>query len=177
MSAYLAASMVQQLGNTRTNKQLSIGDMGRISFASCLNLFHTNTMFKPCPFGIRPSMRFYYVKKISNDEYQYQFCYANTEVTPNTSGALKMSTSCDSIQTIKQAKVEAIHSDLVCYNVGEERLLIVYFYWPYNFDKSKLGFYMLKPKSAYKVLDDNIVGNFVYNLVITPKPGLFPIKK
>ncbi|MBQ7674714.1 MAG: hypothetical protein IJT36_09465, partial [Alphaproteobacteria bacterium] len=50
-SAYLAASMVQHISNTRTDKQLTVNDLARISYASCLNLFHTNTMFNPWPFS------------------------------------------------------------------------------------------------------------------------------
>ncbi|MBQ7673933.1 MAG: hypothetical protein IJT36_05345 [Alphaproteobacteria bacterium] len=44
--AYLAASIVQ-IANTRTDKQLTLNDLVRITYASCLNLFHTNTMFTP----------------------------------------------------------------------------------------------------------------------------------
>ena len=51
-SAYLAASMLQQLGNTRTDKQLTSSNLSRISYVSCLNFFHTNTMFKPWSLGI-----------------------------------------------------------------------------------------------------------------------------
>ncbi len=70
--------------------------------------------------------------------------------------------------TLKSEKVQSIHTDLTCDKDGEERFLICY-YRPQNFDKSKLGLFILNPNfSKY---------DFVYKLVITPKPELFPIRK
>ena len=179
-SAYLAASMLQQIGNTKINKQLTIHDVNRISYASCLNFFNTNTMFKPCPFGIRPGLRIYYVKRISDNEYRMQFCYANTEVTQNISEALNMSSMCGKIQTKTSGYIASIHTDLICNKNGDERVFIFYFYWPINFNKSKLGFLLLTPIPSYapdgSKVENMLTGNFVYGLVITPKPGLFPVK-
>ena len=44
-SAYLVASMIQQLSNTRSDKQLTSTDLAHIVYASCLNLFHSNSVF------------------------------------------------------------------------------------------------------------------------------------
>ena len=170
--------MIQQITNTRTNKQLTIDDLGRIAFVSCLNFFHTNSMFKPCPFGIRPSIRTYYVKRINKNEYQLQICYANTAVTDNTSAPLQMDKNCGKLTTQTLSQIQELHPDLSSDKNGDERVLIIYFYYPFYFDKSKLGLFLLYPKPAYlswTSSSDIILGNFVYNLVISPKPGLFPI--
>ena len=173
-SAYLAASLIQQLKNNSATKQLASDDMARIVYASCLNFFHTLTMFRPYPFGIYYLARFYYVKKISNGNYQYQHILITTGKGGNPHPVNAMSCSIGSVETKTPAQVEEIHQDLVCYNSGEERLFIKCWYnnpnaniYPYN--KSKLGLFLLEPKFG----ED---GNFVYQLVITPKPGLFPVK-
>ena len=56
-----------------------------------------------------------------------------------------------SVETKTSALIEEIHQDLVCYNSGEERLFIKYWYanpsvnlYPYN--KSKLGLFLIEPK-------------------------------
>ena len=72
------ASMLQQLGNTKTDKQLTINDLGRISYASCLNLFHTHSVFKDWPMGIYYCVVYYYVKRIDADNYTYQYLWIST---------------------------------------------------------------------------------------------------
>ena len=170
--------MIQQITNTRANKQLTANDLKHIAYASCLNLFHANTMFKPCPFGIRPGARIYYVKRVSENKYEYQFVNAHTEITlknkPFSTDGYR------SIETKTPSQLQELHPDLVCNKDGEERILIVYFYYPSNFDKFKLGFFLLSPKLTELLnmsFDNKIVGNFVSSLVITPKTGLFPVKK
>ena len=46
----------------------------------------------------------------------------------------------------------------------------------FNFSKNKLGFYLLTPDFGQPGNNYNTIG-FAYRLVITPKPGLFPIKE
>ena len=166
-SAYLAASMIQNLGNTRTDKQLTTSDLGRISLASSLNLFHTNAMFNPWPLGIYYVTDCKYVKKVNANSYQYQHSYGSfsSGISPQ-----KMNKKAMSIATRNEGEILAMHPDLICYNNGEERLLITISYRYGNFDKSKLGFLLMVPKnSSY---GSNLLQ---YKFVITPKPGLFPV--
>ena len=172
-SAYLAASMIQQITNTRTNKQLTIDDLARISYASCLNLFHTDAMFSPYPFGIHYIVRYFYVKRNNDNSY---LCYIYWTSTGNTNvkRALLdgMNRSCSSSGNRTKAQVQRYHPDLVCSNDGEERLLIICYYGATastNFSKSKLGLFLLDPNFGQD-------GNFSHQLVITLKPGLFPAK-
>ena len=164
-SAYLLASMVQQIKNSNSDKQITKADINRMVYASCLNLFHTNSMFKPYPFGIYYKTRFHYVKK-ENDNYKYCFWTSDTGNGGFSFNGGMYNSNLTST-TKSQSQVEAIHPDLVCYKDGEERLLIICFYGAVGFTKSKLGLFLLEPKFG-----DN--SNFVYKLVITPKPGLFP---
>ena len=165
-SAYLAASMVQQLGNTRTNKQLTHKDLARISYASCLNLFHTNSMFSPYPLGIYFAIDYDWVKKIEANKYQHKQCWGTTS---GTSPQNMSNSSGNAISTKTEEKIEAIHSDLVCNGIGEEKLLISCYYRKVggSFNKSKLGLFIMDPQfGAY---------DFKYKIIITPKPGLFPV--
>lgn len=173
--------MLQQLGNTSTDKQLSINDICRIAFASCLNLFHTNAMFKPYPFGIYYLTYFYYVKRISSNNYQYQAFWATTGNSGLNSNILtdRINKSAGNIVKQSQLQIEAIHPDLICQNDGEERLLIECWYNKATsvFSKSKLGLFILEPNfGTANIANRNGRGNFSYSLVITPKPGLFPVK-
>ena len=165
-SAYLAASMIQNLGNTRTDKQLTTSDIGRISLASCLNLFHTNAMFNPWPLGIYYVVDYRYVKRVDANSYQYQHSWASFAVgtTPKD-----MNNGVDSIYTKDAGQIQRTNLDLICYNNGEERLEIqVCYRYKKNFDKSKLGFLFMTPKA----INSNLLE---YKFVITPKPGLFPM--
>lgn len=174
MSAYLAASMVQQLGNSKSDKTLTKNDLARVTYASCLNFFHTNTMFNPWPFGIYYAVSYEWVKRINSNSYQFQHCYATTSASPSPLG---MNRNCDSVKTITQADVEAKNPDLVCDKDGDERVCIECCYRKYNksFNKNKLGFFILNPKT-FKGIDGMTNNLFTYQVVITPKPGLFPGK-
>ena len=172
-SAYLAASMIQQINNNKSDKQLTKSDMGRIAFASCLNLFHNLTMFRPYPLGIFFLARFYYVRRIDGNNYQYQHCY----VTTGRGGSVTMDAMnswFDATVIKNQNEIKSIHPNLICNRDGDERLLIKCWYdnpsqniYPYN--KSKLGLFLLNAKFGEN-------GNFSHTLVISPKPGLFPGK-
>ena len=179
-SAYLIASMVQHVTNTRTDKQLTLSDLARISYASSLNLFHTNAMFSPYPLGIYFLARYYYFKKNDNGNYQHQLCYVTTgrgrQITVLFDGMNKGIES----STKTPSAIEAIHPDLICDKVGEERLLIRCWYNAVGGRsetfKSQLGFHILKPSIG---VGGNFLGkkeSFIYELVITPKPGLFPVR-
>ena len=72
--------MLQQLKNTKTDKQLTKFDLANVSYSSCLNFFHTNSMFPPCPFGIYYALVCHYVKRINSNCYKYQLCYATTSI-------------------------------------------------------------------------------------------------
>ncbi|MBQ7673072.1 MAG: hypothetical protein IJT36_00865 [Alphaproteobacteria bacterium] len=167
--------MVQQLTNTRTNKQLTGSDLGRISYASCLNLFHNNTMFRPWPLGIYYIIVYQYVKRISSDNYTYQYVWTSTGNTSEVKTELLDGMNIDSQATLTktESQVRQLNSDLVCQKDGDERLWIQVYYATStltNFTKSKLELFVLEPKFGTN-------GNFIYNLIITPKPGLFPVPK
>ena len=174
--------MLQQISNNRTNKQITIKDIRNISYASCLNFFHTTTMFDQYPFGIYYVAHFYYVKRISSDSYQYQKSYGATDHSTSLENMKNIvAGSGDGVSTIRSAQVEAMHPDLICQNDDEERVLIDCNYGKVNwgseqFNKSKLGFFILNPSNV-KSVDGRTNNAFVYQLVITPKPGLFPVKK
>ena len=148
--------------------------MARIVYARFLNFFHTLTMFLPYPFGIYYLVHFCNVKKMSNGNYQYQHILITTGKGGKPHPVNAMFCSFGSVETKTSALIEEIHQDLVCYNSGEERLFIKYWYanpsvnlYPYN--KSKLGLFLIEPKFR----ED---GNFVFQILITQKLGLFPVK-
>lgn len=175
-SAYLAASMLQHITNNRSDKQLTKRDFANISYASCLNFFHTNTMFNPWPFGVYCVLACYWVKRVNSNNYKWQHCYGTTS-TKGTSPA-GMNQACRSIVTKSLSQIEAMHPDLVCSKDGEERVLIEIIYRnATGFDKKKLGFFFLEPKvSKPDIVGDPHPNSFIYYLVITPKPGLFPAR-
>lgn len=178
-SAYLAASIIQQVNNTKTDKQLTIKDLARITYASYLNFFHTNTMFNPWPFGIYFSMDYHFVKRINKDSYQYQLRY-DTSGTGNSPNNTNM--AIENMRTISLSLVKKLHPDLVCDKDGDEKLLLECCYKIMtNFSKTKLGFKILEPISTPpRHGPDSYWGGgvlFLYDLVIMPKPGLFPAKK
>ena len=170
--------MIQQLGNTRTDKQLTIDDFARITYASGLNFFHTDTMFSHA-FGIYYLMYFFYVKRDSENSYQFQSGYTTTSPKESENTLInRLNRFADKTATGKtKSYIESIHSDLVCEKDGEERVLLECFYHKYGFNKSKLGFFLLEPSwGIAERAKHNARGNFFYKLVIIPKPGLFPIK-
>ena len=79
-----------------------------------------------------------------------------------------------SVTTRTLAQVQAMCPDLVCDKDGDERLIVEAIYRNRNFNKSKLGFFLLEPKNNTKGTDGNNA-LFLYKLVIVPKPGLFPV--
>ena len=170
-SAYLAASMLQQLKNTKANKQLTKQDLAKITYASCLNLFHTNSMFYPWSLGILYRVNFYHVKREAQNNYNYFFCSIDTG-----NGGINfgngMYISPFVYRNYTQTQVEAIHADLICNKNGDERLLIECCYVQVGFFKSKLGFFIIEPKENKNL---NIL--MKYKLVIVPKPRLFSEKQ
>ena len=172
-SAYLATSMFQQITNIRSDKQLTSNDIARIAYASCLNFFHTNTMFYPWQFGIFYSIDFFWVKRENENKYQYQNGWGSLE-RGNSPLSIAKSGSNTTTKTLSQ--IVQLHPDLVCDNDGDERVLFVSAYrMKNNFNKSKLSFFMLNPKMIRdKFGRTEILIN--YMLVIVPKPGLFPIR-
>ena len=169
--------MIQQIGNTRAEKQITIDDFARMTYASCLNLFHTDTMFSH-KFGIYYIVYFFYVKRLSSNKYQYHSGYATTSKKLGVdllSGINRISNS--EIDTFSSTYIKSIHPDLICDQDGDERVLLECFYHDYGFNKSKLNLLLLEPKwGTASRTAHNDRGNFCYKLVITPKPGLFPIK-
>ena len=169
--------MVQQLGNTRNTKQLTKQDLNRITYASCLNLFHTNSMFYPWPLGIYYLARFHYVKRENGNSYKYYYWECSTGSNAQTVNEGMWSSANLNPVNKSSNEIKELHPDLISQNNGDERLLIICFYGCTKrtyFAKSKLGFFMLEPSWSNSKDGNNYYGNFVYKLVITPKPGLFP---
>ena len=164
--------MVQQLTNNRSDKRLTTKDLARITFASCLNLFHTNTMFNPWPFGIFFAIDYDWLKKLDGNNYQWNETWATTQqgTSPDTmyTGTSNTKVTLDRLITVYPA-LKSVQSELVCYNEGEEKLIISCYFRPKNFNKSKIGLFLINLVFGNK--------DFGYHLVITPKPGLFPIEK
>ena len=175
-SAYLAASMTQQISNTRSDKQLTAADLARITYACCLNFFHTNTMFNPWPFGISYSINFIYVKRLNSNSYQYQSSWGSTEsgVSP-----VNMGRYVGGIPTKKLSEIENVNTDLVCSRDGEEKLFLNCTYRRMlNFDKSKIGLFLLDPQMVKGGMHttNRYPDLLYYQIVISPKPGLFPAR-
>ena len=167
--------MVQHISNTRTDKQLTQNDLKRITYASCLNLFHTNTMFNPWPLGICVVIEFRYVKRINSDNYQFQSLWTAISLG-KTSGTVidRVDSSAGSVSIVTQSQIQSYHKDLVCEKDNDERLLITYYYRKKNYSKNKLGFFILDPRV---IPGRGWAGDlFTYNMVISLKPGLFPAK-
>ena len=169
----MAASMVQHVTNTRTDKQLTKKDLARIAYASCLNIFHTNSMFDPWPLGISFVIDFDWIKKIDRDKYEMRRAWGSTE-TGNSPGNMYNGIAAEieemtlSQLVKKHPEYKPLQSESFCYNNGDERLVISCYYRPKNFNKSKLGLFLMNPSfGSY---------DFGYHLIITPKPGLFPVK-
>ena len=164
--------MVQHISNTRTDKQLTVNDLARISYASCLNFFHTNSMFSPWPFGIYYVAHFYYVKRLNKDSYMYQKSYGATN-------SYYINARITNVSTITTDQVKAMHQDLVCSRDGEERVCIDVNYGTFDStNKNKLGFFILDPNNIHEKSVDGRTNNFcIYQLIITPKTGLFPVNK
>lgn len=171
-SAYLAASMLQQIKNTKTDKQLTKFDLANVSYSSCLNFFHTNSMFSPFPFGIYYALDCHYVKRINSNCYKYQLCYATTS-TGNSPESTNF--NCGSVDTKTMAQIEAINSDLVCNADGDERVLVATHYRKSSYNKKKLGFFILEPHAIVSA-GDSTNNLFIHELVIIPKPGIFPAR-
>ncbi len=132
-------------------------------------------MFNPWPFGISYIAHFYYVKRLNSNSYQYQKTYAST-TGGNSPNNLNFGFQNTSTMTGSN-KIEEIHPDLVCQNDGEEKVLIDCVYRRASgFNKSKLGFFIMNPPNA-RCADTSTINICVGQLVITPKPGLFPIKR
>ena len=186
-SAYLAASMVQQITNNRTNKQLTITDLGRITYASFLNFFHlAKEMYVPMPLGLNPRMGYFWVKKTADNTYQYQVVESrpNTNKGYDDTSSLLLYKEFHEVTTKTETQVKELLPDLVCDNIGDEKAVI----WAVlqqiagTFTKEKAGFFVMPIKgfSGFGFSDAYVAtvkGHFQYKLVFTPKPGLFPITK
>ena len=163
--------MIQQLGNTRTDKQLRKSDIANITYASCLNFFYTTSMFNPWTLGLFFVIDYHWVKRINSDSYQFQQAWGSTQygVSP-----ADMSVGIMEVYTKTKNQIAAYHPDLVCTKDGEERLFMrVCYRKAPGFIKSKIGMFILDISPKRSTYDNY----FKHELVITPKPGLFPVKK
>lgn len=170
-STYLIASMLQNITNTRRDKHIQIKDLKQIAFSSCLNFFHTDSMFNPWPFGLSWYVKMIYVKKTGNSEYKaFQFEIDTGETNYKTIDEI----SCVCSELTNLTDPTTIDKEMVFYNVNDEKLFINVAFKSKDtsrevgiFNKSRLGLYMLS------IQNDTFTHNFVY----TPKPGLFNCKK
>lgn len=166
--------MIQQTNNTKSTKVLTKNDLKRIFWASGLNFFHDDRAFYPYPWGIYYLLRLHYVRKKSSSEYDYQLIRLSTgNDVAFTTPLNGMNYARFSVKTKSQGGIASISPNLLCDNVNEERLLIECWYGKSNYDKSKLGFFVVDPHVGGSAVTTDI-GAFSYRMVITPKPGLFP---
>ena len=153
--------------------------MKKIVFAGSLNLFHTNSMFYPYPLGITPYAYFQYVKRVESNKYNYQAFWINANNNSSSPATLDGGGYADESTTKTLSQIIDIHPDLECHKDGNERLLINYWFGAMcgNESSSKLGLLIMKPKWGSRGYSLDNKGSFSYVLIITPKPGLFPLKK
>ena len=165
--------MVQQLTNLRIDKHLTMSDLRRITYASCLNFFHTNTMFQPFSLGLYYDIDYYYIKRKNINTYSFQDYYTGTYGSDLPRANYQYRSEME--KTL--AEIKEIHPDLECDKDGDERLCVYVAYKKaYNTTivKQKLGFFLMIPQSKYKKDKYGVVTE--YKLIIVPKPGLFPAK-
>ena len=88
-----------------------------------------------------------------------------------------MNRECCPLVTRTQAYLEEKNPDLVCEKDGDERVCVECCYRKINnsFKKSQLGFFILTPRT-YEGIYGMTNNFFTYQIVFTPKPGLFPAK-
>ena len=160
--------MLQQIGNTRSNKQIKLNDLRYITYASCLNFFHTNSMFYPWSFGICYAVNYTWVKRINNNSYSRQGAWTTAErkssISPETMHCFFCPQSTKTLAEVLQED-----QDLICYKDEDERLVITcYYYKTENYNKSLLGFYILEPShnpktgiisrhKLTKIMDEKII--------------------
>ena len=84
--------------------------------------------------------------------------------------------NCGSVDTKTMAQIEAVNSDLLCNADGDERVLVTTHYRKASkYNKKKLGFFILEPHAI--VSAGGSTNNLsIHELVITPKPGIFPAR-
>ncbi len=130
-------------------------------------------MFYPWPLGIYYLVNFHYVQRENNNKYNH--CYYYVAIENRGEGLNAIGYHHESSKKTF-AEIEEINSELLCEKDNEERLLIRCYYGSTKNTKptkEKLGFLVISPTSYYANTFDTV--KFKFQLVITPKPGLFPV--
>ncbi|MBR1734079.1 MAG: pilus assembly protein [Alphaproteobacteria bacterium] len=182
-SAYMAASLAQQIGNNKTDKALKLNDLARITFASGLNFFTYQTMIDPWPFGMYYGIYWYHIKRNSANSYSYQLYYSLAtnkygSKSINFDGNFGLGKGAVTTKTADQ--IRSVSNDLICDNDGDERVMMICFYhlWGGRYENAKLGLHLIPLKSSTSLsaaFPPYTTSPFQYKIIFTPKPGRFPV--
>ena len=169
--------MVQQIGNTKENKQITLNNIARIAYTSGLNFFiNPEEIFYPFLRGIYYTLIGYYVKRISSNSYYIQSYYSTSSLGKYWNNSRK---GCSQITSKSSTEIKTVDKNLLCDKDEDEKVVLEYSYrrinrsdTPYN--KHKLGLFLIDPPIRTSI--DKLSNDFFnYRIVFTPKPGLFPV--
>ncbi len=126
----------------------------------------------PWPLGICYYVHFSHAKRISANEYQISdsyWCIYNATT-------FKAELAYSNLVTRTKDHLQKRAPELICQNDGEEKLGIYCTYRPKG-NKKNLRFLIRQPMTfPFATLLIGFSALFVGTVVITPKPGLFPLK-
>ena len=115
-------------------------------------------MFKPWSFGIYYAVHFVWVKRLNDNSYQFQRCWGTSSRGTSPS---EMYQTCLDVTTLTRAEIEQINTNLICDKNEDERVLIENYYRKASsFNKKKLGFFLLEPKTTIS-FDGLIISFFI----------------
>lgn len=128
-SSFLLASMLQNYGNVKNTKELTIDSMKSLIVVSAYNFFHTGSMFYPYPFGLSWAGTISYVKKLSADSYYLQQYNLDTNIGDTDSRNLprladRITCTRSSGKNINTIQLLDISEDLAIDKVNGEKIVI-----------------------------------------------------
>lgn len=161
-SAFLAASMIQNVTNTRTDKTLTKNDFRQITFASSLNLFLNDTVFTGSR-GTTYRLTIKYGKRTASG-------YEGLTIVCNTANANKVSSIAYS-----GASSTTNNSGISLASEGDEGMSVTAELIPAgstSYNPTKMGFFNFKINSFVNASMPAIRSNFKYEVKLTPKPDI-----
>lgn len=171
-SAYMAASMIQNISQDRNNKTISKKDLKIIGISSFLN--HFNGLQQFIPFQTYYGLTFLlYVKGLPDGKASVIWMWdSNTPTQPPTTSSSTSHTtvntySSSTLNVKKNVDPHEIHKDLII-KEGEVKIILQQTI-NYGFSDKKIGFYLLTPTgSGYSQKC-----YFHTTIIFSPRPGLF----
>lgn len=160
-SAFLAASMIQNITNTRSSKALTKADLRQITFASSLNIFLNNSVFTGDR-GATYRLTIKYGKRTSSG-------YEGITITCSTANASKVSTI-----TYSGVTSTSNNSGITLPYEGDEGMSVTAELIPTSstYDNTKLGFFNFRIKAFANASMPVLSKNFKYEVKLTPKPDI-----